>query len=68
MSTITDILSVIFIIALLIIIAPQLFELLAFVFVIFLQIMVGYMVASFIFSIMRNMFGNEEEGQKAWTF
>lgn len=68
MSAITDILSVIFIVALLIIIAPQLFELLAFLFVIFLQIMVGYMIASFIFSVMRNVFSNEEEGQKVWTF
>ena len=68
MSVITDILSAIFIIALIIVIAPQLFELLAFVFVIFLQIMLGYMVANFIFAVMRNVFANEEEGQKAWTF
>ena len=68
MESVANFFAVIFMIALIIVVAPQLFELLAFLFVIFLQVMVGYMVASFIFSVMRNTFGNEEEGQKAWTF
>lgn len=67
MSTVTDILSVIFIVALIIIVAPQLFELLAFVFVIFLQIMLWYMIAQFIFSVLRS-FASEEEGQRAYRF
>jgi hypothetical protein len=42
METVANFFAVIFMIALIIVVAPQLFELLAFLFVIFLQIMVGY--------------------------
>lgn len=68
MKAITDILSVIFMIALIIIVAPQILEIAAFLFIIFLQLVVGYMVASFIFSIVSSALNTEEEGQKAWTF
>lgn len=68
MKTFINAISVIFIIALVLIIAPTLFEILAFFFVLFLQIVVVVMVSSFLFNLAMELFEDNNNGQKAWEF
>ena len=68
METVANVLSLIIFIGLLMLIAPALWEVLCFCLAVFAQIFLAYMVIAFIVAALQEIFGENNEGQKAYSF
>lgn len=68
METVANVLSLVIFIGLLVLIAPALWEVLCFCVSVIAQVALIYMIVAFFFAMLQEVFGERNEGQKAYSF
>lgn len=68
MDLFTDILSIIFIVALIIVIAPMIFDLVVFTITLLFQIIFAVFVGALIFNVLVTLFNMGRSEEKTWNF